>query len=539
LQQGQVAPENLWYPRFPGADPTLPGEGFFANISSFPVRSFKNNEVYACNIGFESWDIGATMQGEQKQSLIENLVIWHVGIGDGSPIFTYNDNGNVFDRLTIISDMERLRTLKVTKPLTKNDVKNPIVRNPAFRAVNRSNAIIRNADIQGTLAGVQISGKSFRGRPITITVEDSTIAAYEGFIRGQPLDDEAGRDKRVVTLRNVTFRPLLKSFGIPTAEPEKLLNSDDTKSVGPEAPQFYNETVPPDYFYVYDHNGERGKNFQIFWKKQAPNYVIPERTPLLDVTGRPRSCPTPGFTNQQCWDAHKVAYAGNVAPCPGNCEDAEVLARDLGVDGFAFSFVGNELPQPPVGSATGGGASSSSTGGNGSNSSSSSSSSGIGGESTPPRTTLCIRIPLQNRVDNGQTQDHSTVRVGIRNLTTNALTEQTVATDITGKAVLTNLSLSPGTRINLLVKPRGYLWRILRNVSFPTDGTCLVFAPAIPGDFRGGAGRIELADLITAVTYYRNLTDTTLQEVYRGTISLRNIVSLIRGFVTRAADEVE
>jgi hypothetical protein len=78
--------------------------------------------------------------------------------------------------------------------------------------------------------------------------------------------------------------------------------------------------------FVYDYNGVAGDNFQVFWKEQAANYVVPITITDEDGNNKVIGAPEAGLTNQQCWAQYGIAIAGAVAP-------ATAKARD-GIDGL-------------------------------------------------------------------------------------------------------------------------------------------------------------------------------------------------------------
>ena len=60
---------------------------------------------------------------------------------------------------------------------------------------------------------------------------------------------------------------------------------------------------------VCNHNGTAGDNFQLYYLRQDPNYV------LAADSGQTRGCPGGAMSNQNCWAQYGKAYAGALAPC--------------------------------------------------------------------------------------------------------------------------------------------------------------------------------------------------------------------------------
>ncbi|MEZ4104066.1 MAG: G8 domain-containing protein [Candidatus Paceibacterota bacterium] len=84
--------------------------------------------------------------------------------------------------------------------------------------------------------------------------------------------------------------------------------------------------VYPSRTFVYNYNQQPGNNFELYFTEQAPDYIMTARTRGDGVTLLDRqNCPTPGMTNQQCWNTYQVAYNGRVASCS---------TTKTGIDGF-------------------------------------------------------------------------------------------------------------------------------------------------------------------------------------------------------------
>jgi len=67
---------------------------------------------------------------------------------------------------------------------------------------------------------------------------------------------------------------------------------------------------------VFDYNQVPGDNFQVFYKEQAPSYVMPQTSPTF-LTGFQTATigsPEAGLTNQQNWDKYRIAVAGQISP---------------------------------------------------------------------------------------------------------------------------------------------------------------------------------------------------------------------------------
>jgi hypothetical protein len=59
--------------------------------------------------------------------------------------------------------------------------------------------------------------------------------------------------------------------------------------------------------YVYGYDGNPDDNFQVFWREQAPDFVLPFGEFFPDVQ-------EPGLTNQEHFDRYGTSFAGLLLP---------------------------------------------------------------------------------------------------------------------------------------------------------------------------------------------------------------------------------
>src|SRR5205085_6611638 len=78
---------------------------------------------------------------------------------------------------------------------------------------------------------------------------------------------------------------------------------------------------------VYDYNGIPGNNFQVFYKEQRPDFVMPQ-TPIQALWGRDDfviGSPEAGLTNQQNFDKYGIATFGTVSPTTDDTTRPEIF----------------------------------------------------------------------------------------------------------------------------------------------------------------------------------------------------------------------
>src|SRR5262249_29871535 len=85
-----------------------------------------------------------------------------------------------------------------------------------------------------------------------------------------------------------------------------------------------NDYIQKDEVFVTNYNGVLGDNFQVFYREQAADFIVPQTEyygPDNNGDGVPdwflnRGSPEAGLTNAQNWEKYHIAIAGAVAP-PG------------------------------------------------------------------------------------------------------------------------------------------------------------------------------------------------------------------------------
>jgi len=168
------------------------------------------------------------------------------------------------------------------------------------------NFTITNSDIQGMSAGFVPSSYSGGGLQ---TIQNS----YLRDVTGVSVNDlwtsngsSNGLPARTVIVRNVRF-------AAPTGLPLQaiVMSIPDSTTLQTRSTNL----IQTNQVFVYDYNGVSGKNFQVYFKEQAPDYVLPQSTYDPGTTQtRLTASPEAGLTNQQAWAKYQIALAGAIAP---------------------------------------------------------------------------------------------------------------------------------------------------------------------------------------------------------------------------------
>jgi hypothetical protein len=81
--------------------------------------------------------------------------------------------------------------------------------------------------------------------------------------------------------------------------------------------------IESDTVYVYSYNGVAGDDFQVFYRQQAPDYIVPASS------GNLVGAPVSGKTNAELWQQYQIAIAGEVATGTTTRPLIDGLVRDL------------------------------------------------------------------------------------------------------------------------------------------------------------------------------------------------------------------
>jgi hypothetical protein len=254
-----------------------------------PLRQFERNEVYGTWAGATVWHLGAGFFGRWDigPSVIQDMRVWNYW-GDG--FFGYPTNNLVLDHFVARSSTMSVAGSEFSDYLT-------------------ANAVVRHADIQGASRGIippyKVGSVSDTGQQIIpFTVEDSYLRNHYNIYIGTMWANSGSADltPRETRIRNVTFASLPMEQD-PHQDIEMAYDLGNGNA----------NAVQLDRVVVTDYNGQAGDNFQVYYKEQAADFIVPQ-TEDPDYPGDIVGSPDAGLTNQQNWDRYQLAIAGAVAP---------------------------------------------------------------------------------------------------------------------------------------------------------------------------------------------------------------------------------
>jgi hypothetical protein len=303
---------NTRVPLFPGANMNDPSQYKLINMQLTPLLEFTGNVAYgAMATGLTVWQLGTDgyVNTTAGQSVVRDFVAWHVW---EEGYFSYSAYNVLFDGFTVIGDPRAIKYHPyVGTGWTSGD----------YRA---SDITIQRADIEGMWAGVSGS-ENTQG---TLTIRDSYMRNYSQNIGVQMLATPGSRfwaQARKTVIDNVRFDPYP---GAPSFTTIAMNYTNVTDGA------FYTR---PDQVFVYNYNGTAGDDFQLFYREQRPDFVVPQTTHYgPDANGdgvgdwtNSLGSPEAGLTNAQNWAKYGVAIAGAVTPTSNTRDNVKGFVQPI------------------------------------------------------------------------------------------------------------------------------------------------------------------------------------------------------------------
>ena len=322
-----------------GDMPHMNGQFKVINMGATPLLEFARNEGYGVmQKGFDIWEVGGRGNDleDVPNSFIRDLRLWHFS---REGIFTYRSH-----RLFIDGYVARGDFTTSNSPYAGGAMAIRFDHQYVTRLMT-----VRNADIQGLLIGI--------GTPPPIMIPNHirkvNWAALSEDERKTLIDGKPGQ----FIVENCYLRNARNIIiGTPTSGPDVIYRQTIIRNVDFEALVFPNHRWADEHFAIhmdYLDSGSRrqyrikdkvivenydqipGKGLQIFYKEQAPNFIMPQ------TQGNILGSPEEGLTNQQNWNKHGIAIGGSIA----SCSDDTTYPR---ISGFTCPVDSVEPPQSDI-----------------------------------------------------------------------------------------------------------------------------------------------------------------------------------------------
>ena len=341
---GYYISKTMRIPRFRGADMSHPdqyeGWNYHGRTAQYvegrdyreglPVLESARNEAYSSGQGlWLTWARGCCGVSYYKQeSLFEDYRLWHI---NHTGVYAYHESRNTFRGFVLRND-------PTVSLLSGPNAR--LNRGLFFGSSSYENGqlIVSDFDVQGFNIGLTLPPNPQDGtdEPNVTLIENGVLMNHVNIQESYP----TLTDGKKTIIRNVFFVPTrtYQSNALP-ADPVNIVMSDQRSQQ--MHPMSLSQT------FVEDFNGEPGNSFQIYWKEQAPDAVVPPAArPDLHAGDPEVTCPEEGLTNKGCLEQYGVVTAGAIAPCVeldgGGCEAAQLRAANLGIIGLAFPLMTDE-----------------------------------------------------------------------------------------------------------------------------------------------------------------------------------------------------
>jgi peptidoglycan hydrolase-like protein with peptidoglycan-binding domain len=291
------------------------------------IRESSNNEAYASAVG--TW-----VSFSAEVGTLSDFLLWNI---KQTGVYSARNLSVAYDNFTIISDQSVSNANNIQRTNIGLDFRGSTY---TSGAISFTNSRVEGFNVGVGFATFKDNSAGYGDIP-PITVLDNVI--LKNYVNA--IEVSSRHVNKYTLLRDVTFvqndGPINQFLSLtPAAMLTKMESSWTHRGV-----------VIPSQTYVFNHNKKRGNDFEVFFKEQAPNYVMALRDKPAGSGNKilNANCPTPGLTNQQCWDKHKVAYMGGVAPC----DDA---ATNPEIDGFtcpvraseSYASILSKFPETPT-----------------------------------------------------------------------------------------------------------------------------------------------------------------------------------------------
>ncbi len=297
-------------PLFRGADTHGGQAGVdyrLVNMQLMPIREFARNEAYgATATGLVVWNLGSDggeVPAATQTTTIRDFTAWHL---HEEAYFGYPAKNMVFDGF-VVRGHTRVQSTGLGAGWVSGDY-------------YAGNMTIRRADIQGVVTGVGGSTNNTG----TMTIENSYFRTYGTAIGPETLKTPGGGSPDSILPRRWVIRNV--RFDAWPGRPLRSIEMNYFIGNGKA------NLILADEVFVYDYQGVSGRNFRVYYREQAPSFILPQTSydtqyspPLLIIRGSPVA----GLTNQQNWAQYGVAFAGSVSPTVDDTTHPEI-------DGFTI-----------------------------------------------------------------------------------------------------------------------------------------------------------------------------------------------------------
>jgi hypothetical protein len=300
--------EPMRLPLFRGADMHDPAQTVDGTLT--PSTTIMNNEAYGLTpIGlWVAYINGNNLLDGQATTNIFNLHLWNIHF---KGVWAYHTTNLLFSGLVILGDVNA------------RDRNDSGATGVDLRLYESLNTRILNSSIQGMYIGIRgpTNDSSQFGSGTPTVVSDTLLSNYVNVLVSPP-QEGLPTPTSVLELRNVKFELPTKVPAGPSLPPNVRKPVNILMSLEGEQIDYTRQSVVR----VYSYNQVAGDDFQVFYREQAADYVMPQTDPtVLGSRDRaPIGSPAKGLTNAQNWSRYGIAIGGAVAPASAQPSRPEI-----------------------------------------------------------------------------------------------------------------------------------------------------------------------------------------------------------------------
>ena len=294
-------------PKFRGADIAIDAEWDTYGWPTQPAkiapasRDHSGNETYASNHGY--W-VGAS----GVVGVIRNAKNWNIY---QNCVYSARNIEATYDGLTCVNDP--------AIAAKASDENHGI--EMASTTYESGKLTFRNLRVEGFVVGMVLPGTRGQFPATSPGYTSGVMEIIDGTLKNwvNVLDTSPNQAKST-TFRNITFERTTQRPEIRWIVNEWLENPQAAKDfMGHLAYYDINaHRIVSSKVQSINHN-KSGQDFAYFFEEQAPGYLMYHSTNMgagnIALANCPSASTTNRKTNQQCWDAHKIATLAEIAPC--------------------------------------------------------------------------------------------------------------------------------------------------------------------------------------------------------------------------------
>ena len=291
---GYYGDNTFVLPNFRGADPSQPGQGTPTKLT--PANLFSDNEAYGMStMGlWAAYISGDNLLPDQPAFVFDNLRLWNMF---RAGVDMYHTSNVTFNNLLVLGDQ---------KAQNRNDTG---LAGMSLEAYENRDLVITNSRIEGAHWGILAprEDSTVNGIERATVIEDTTLKNYINIRVSSSRGEGNSLLVENVTFdltRNLPSGPAPARAVDPPANIQMRMTNDN-----PDLTKL--STVR-----VYSYNGVTGDDFQVFYREQASQFIMPQ-TSQIGLSGMVETTigsPQAGLTNAQNWSKYAIAISGAVAP---------------------------------------------------------------------------------------------------------------------------------------------------------------------------------------------------------------------------------